>query len=597
MSRHRNQCKAGKHADLPEPPDQRLFHHTFASLGVAFFCLIATLLYQAGVLALSWQVLLSLLLVFTVVNVCFTLTFFWPLGDRVKRDYLVLLHMLWGQGSLLVLAYFSPQAIEVAMMLSLATFGLVAFSMASVKLGLSVVFVIAGFGWIFQQHFMGPSWHVHVIAWLAYSVSAVFIAFINAYSGNLQMFLERQNSVIRERTAQLEQSQQALVEAKNAAEHLAQSKTRFLAAASHDLRQPLHALSLYVGAMPNQKTDADRQHVMQQMQKSSHELNQLLDALFDISRFDTEMATVNLQAVGVADIVSGLQSEFQELAEREGRALTLRARRVWVESDPILLQRIIRSLVSNALRHAGKGRVLLGFRVREDWVRCEVWDSGAGIRYEDQHKIFEEFYQVHNHSRNRSRGLGLGLALVKRICLSVGHELGMRSEPGRGSVFWFDMPRLVAPAGASRGVTMSASESKAGSLDGVTLVCVEDEMAILGAMQSLFHEWGAFALCASSGERIIKKLRLSRASPQVIICDYRLAGGMDGLTLITQIRRELQQAVPAILLTGDINVESDSALHTEGISVVKKPLCGEALHRHICDALAMPAISVPTRIT
>lgn len=573
--------------DAPDPPpDQRLFHHTFASLGVAFFCLIAILLHASGSLTLSWSTLIPLLVVFCVVNGMFTLIFFWPLSDRIKREYLVVLHMMWGQLGLLVLGFYSPEVIEVTMMLSLATFVFVAFGMASIKLGVSVVMVVAGYGWIFLHHFVGPLWHIHLIGLLAYAVSAFFIAFINGYSGNLQVFLERQNSVIRERTAQLEQSQQALLEAKEAAEHLSQSKTRFLAAASHDLRQPLHAMSLYVGALPHQQSDAERRHVMQQMQKSSDELNQLLEALFDISRFDTEVASVNLQPVSVADIVAGLETEFQELAEREGRALTLRTRRVWVESDPILLQRVIRSLVSNALRHADKGRVVLGFRVREDRVRCEIWDSGTGISHAHQHKIFEEFYQVRNHSRNRSRGLGLGLALVKRICHSLGHELGMRSEPGRGSVFWFDMPRLAAPADAGHGGGITLAH-KAGSFEGVTLACVEDEAAILEAMQSLFNVWGAFALCAHNAERMLKKLRLSRARPQVIICDYRLSGSMDGLALITHLRAQLDTPIPGILLTGDINVEDIATLQEDGIVVMKKPLSADALHQQIHAALSL----------
>lgn len=413
--------------DNKQPVNQRLFHHVFAIIGTLFFCMVTLMLHKEGHLELSYNSTILLLVIFFVVNLLFTTLFFIPISEAIKREYIVLLHMLWGQLSLLVLGYYSADFIEVSMMLSLATFVFVSFGVTSYKLFVSVILVTLSYGWIITDKLSVNSADTNLTLFLAYMMSAIFIAFINAYAGDLQLFLTGQNNLIRKRTEQLEESRQQLMEAKENAEAISQSKTRFLAAASHDLRQPLHALVLYIGALQLEKNPQLRARLLSQMEKASHELNALLNSLFDISRFDNDVVEVTLQPLALKEIIEDLALEFTDLSQRLDRPLQIRSCKASVETDLLLLHRIIRGLVSNALKHSQKGRVLLGFRYKKNSVRCEVWDSGVGISEDDQTKIFEEFYQVENSNRNRAHGLGLGLALIKRMCDALDYPFGMRS--------------------------------------------------------------------------------------------------------------------------------------------------------------------------
>lgn len=562
--------------------DPRIFHHIFAFLGTVCFTWICILMLQKGCLSLSLGELTALLAAFWVGNLLFTACFFVPIDEEFKNYYLVLFHMSWGQLGLLVLAYFSTPLIEVSMMMSLATFVFIVFGMSSIKLFPVVLAVVVGFGGILLTEEYERAEGESLIIFLAYTMSVIFIAAINAFAGNLQLFLTDQNRVIKNKTEELAKTQLELLRAKEEAEQSSRSKTRFLAAASHDLRQPLHALELYIANLSSDTRKEDMEHILRQMGKSAYELRELLNCLFDISRYDADMAKVNLRSFTISQIIEDLDIEFKGLSIQEKRPLKIRYSDALVESDPVLLHRIIRGLVNNALKHAQKGRVLVGFRPAGENIRCEVWDSGVGISEEDQPKIFEEFYQVQNAHRDREQGLGLGLALIKRMCDVLGHDMGMRSEPGKGSVFWFEIKRSMQTADPVWEQSNSVSSNESNS---ACVLCIDDERVILDGMSMLISQWGYEVITATSPYEAIEKLKSASKVPDIFLCDYRLADGINGLEAISMVNRFLNEEVPSVLITGDMAEEISQEAESLGHKVLLKPLNPAFLRVYIQNSL------------
>lgn len=394
--------------------------------------------------------------------------------------------------------------------------------------------------------------------------------------------LKEQNIVIQKRTSELELAQAELTRAKEHAEAITDSKTRFLAAASHDLRQPLHALELYIGALATQNSESMRQHIYSQMGKSARELSDLLTSLFDISRFDSNAVAVNISAIHVNEIIEGLESEFSELSEKNRIPLRVRKSNAVVESDPILMHRIVRGLVSNALCHSKKGRVLVGFRSCGESIRCEVWDSGQGISEFEQGNIYEEFYQIENLQRDRQQGLGLGLALIKRMCLALDHPMGLCSVLGRGSVFWFEMKKatssMVLPLPHNDRTELSP-------LQGLTVLCVDDESAITEGLDLLLKGWGCVTILADSQTAVIERLKFENVVPDILICDYRLRGDINGVEVIESLMRDLKKKIPAILVTGDLDPNISKLSNENGIKLLQKPLSPAKLQLYILNMI------------
>lgn len=561
---------------------QRVFHHLLAIIGTAFITIVALWLFHSGHMRLSLDTLILLLVIFWMGNLGFSAFFF----IRIRRDFnseeLVLPHMMWGQLGLLVLAWCAPSMHAVALLLSLTTFVFVSFGFSSIHLLLSVIVSVVGHVWIALAHHSGQEMADLQLILVSYTMSAIFIALITSYFANLKVFLGNQNSLIQKRTHELETTQRELTQAKERAEAAANARTRFLAAASHDLRQPLYALELYIAALPDQASEAVRQHIFAQMQRSAHELSALMNSLFDISRLDAKMVPINPKPVRLHDIVEGLEWEFRELSEAMQRPLKVRASEATVISDPILLRRVLRALVANALKHSQKGRVLVGFRAQGKMICCQVWDSGQGIPETEQARIFEEFYQIGNSHRDRQQGLGLGLALVQRICTALQHELGMRSEVGRGSVFWFDMVKAAAiPASAPS----RHDSSDADPLLGCTVLCIDDEPCILEGTKLLLQQWGCRAITATSAAEAIAKLEADGTTPDLLLCDYRLANQVNGIAAMQQIISLLPHSIPGILMTGDIDPKIAELARDAGFRVLQKPISPAKLKLNLINTL------------
>jgi len=343
--------------------------------------------------------------------------------------------------------------------------------------------------------------------------------------------------------------QKALAEtALQEAEAANRSKTQFFAAASHDLRQPLHAMGLFAGALQQKIKDPEVLNVVSSINASVAALEGLFNELLDISKIDSGVVTARLCDFPIGSVLDTLLAEFRAEAREKGLDLTVVGSRRFVHSDPMLLERILRNLISNAIRYTRKGGVLLGCRWRQDRVRIEVRDTGPGIPADQQNRIFDEFYQLENPGRTSKKGLGLGLSIVKRLSNLLGYRIELRSRMGRGTVFGFDVPLADKPEPVAAPVAPPKDSSA--DLSGRLIVVIDDEEAIVEGMRVLLRGWGADVIGSSTGDDVVAAAEQFNRIPDLIVADYRLAGGAIGTEVVDRLREELDPEIPAILVTG-----------------------------------------------
>ncbi|WP_162932347.1 ATP-binding response regulator [Solimonas sp. K1W22B-7] len=363
------------------------------------------------------------------------------------------------------------------------------------------------------------------------------------------------------------------------AETANRAKTRFLASASHDLRQPIHALSLFSGSLLLRPMDARTSAIAEQIDKAVKSLASQLDALLDISRLDAGVIERSISSIDLSALLAQLMEEFQPQAERKGLRLT------WhgpaggqVRSDPMLLQRILRNLLSNAIKYTDSGRVELVVEPRGDKIRIGVADTGPGIPEAEQERIFEEFYQLQNPERDRSKGLGLGLAIVRRLTELLDIELLLSSAPGSGSCFSVDIP-----VARSEGKPVVAPEPQAGpSWRHIQVLVIDDEEAIRLGMQTLLEEMGFSVAVASSTEAAIDQAR--RFQPSIVLADFRLCGQDNGILAIRSLRMVWPE-LPALLISGDTAPDRLREARDAGVELLHKPVNATALRESILKAV------------
>ena len=334
-----------------------------------------------------------------------------------------------------------------------------------------------------------------------------------------------------------------------------QAKTRFLAAASHDLRQPTHALGMFVARLAQLQHSAEARQLIENLERSVQALQDMLDGLLDLSRLEAGVIKAQIRAFSLNPVFDQLRAEFSLVAADKGLRLRIRACDVAVLSDPALLPRILLNLLSNALRYTQHGWVLLACRRTVDGkqVRIEIWDTGIGIAPEHHAAIFKEFYQVDNMTRDRSKGMGLGLNIVARSTQLLGHRLQMRSRLGHGTCFSLEVPVAAPDAVPERRAVVRESAS-----DDLTRRCVlvvEDDALAREALVVLLQSWGAQVLQAEDRASALASQH-DGVVPDVIVSDYRLPGGDDGMAVIAKVRAAAGVAIAACLISGDI----DSAL-------------------------------------
>jgi len=368
---------------------------------------------------------------------------------------------------------------------------------------------------------------------------------------------------------------------KEAAEEASLAKTRFLAAASHDLRQPVHALSLFVGALRGYRLEPEPAGLVDRIENSVSAMDGLFSALLDISRLDAGVVAPEMKIFPISDLLQILERDYTPEAETKGLTLRIRACNLWVRSDPVLLERILRNLLSNAVRYTDRGGVLLGCR-RRGGLRIEIWDTGRGIEEAQAPRVFEEFFQIDNPERDRTKGLGLGLAIVRRLADLLGHKLTFASVPGRGSMFGIDVP--LAEPGRAALPPMAPGVARTG-----IILVVDDEMAIQEGMRSLLTAWGHAVLCAGSGEEGLARLAACGARPDLIICDYRLRGEETGATVIRRLRAEHGDDIPGVLITGDTAPNRLEEAAASGLLLLHKPVANSRLRAAVTHFLLAKA--------
>jgi signal transduction histidine kinase/CheY-like chemotaxis protein len=355
---------------------------------------------------------------------------------------------------------------------------------------------------------------------------------------------------------------------KDEAERANLAKSRFLAAASHDLRQPLHALGLFLSELNEQPLDARSRQLTGRLTASTEAMEGLLDSLLDISRLDAGVLTPKPAVFDMHAKLEHLLAGQASAAAARGLDLRLHCPPCWGVSDPLLFERIVANLVGNAIRYTPHGRVLVACRRRGERLRVEVRDSGLGIAADDQQVIFQEFVQLGNVERARDKGLGLGLAIVRRLVNLLGHRLELRSALGRGSVFAIELPAAAPPDP----VPGDREALALGHFDGLQVMLADDDALALSAMSSLLASWGCEVTAAHTADELLDALA-SRSAPDILITDLRLGGATDGLALIAAVRAQTGQAgLPAVLISGDTAPESLARIQAAGVPLLHKPV-------------------------
>ncbi|MDQ6639541.1 MAG: hybrid sensor histidine kinase/response regulator [Pseudomonadota bacterium] len=348
-------------------------------------------------------------------------------------------------------------------------------------------------------------------------------------------------------------------------------KSQFLASASHDLRQPLHALSFFGATLERRMAGSVDQPLIYNMMRSIEALDKSFGAILDLSKLDAGAVEPHVQSFPIRDLFRRLQMSFAGQAEEAGLQLRFRPGAKVVTSDPQLLERILGNLVQNGLRYSRPGAgVLVGARRRRGGVSLEVWDAGIGIGAAELPKVFAEFYQVANPERDRSKGLGMGLAIVKRLSELLGHELTVHSRLGAGSVFRVWVARVHAEQMDEFTV---GAETLPGALDDTRVVLLlDDEEAIRTSVGELLAEWGYEVIAVSTTADAMAAAKRRGGLIDVIVSDLRLRDGEDGLRAIEQVRQICGFDVPALLVTGDTAPDEVLRVHASGHIVLYKPV-------------------------
>ena len=359
------------------------------------------------------------------------------------------------------------------------------------------------------------------------------------------------------------------------------AKSRFFAAASHDLRQPLHSLGLFGAALDEDVTSPTAREKVRGIRESIAALESLFDALLDLSRLDAGTVTAQPHNVALQPLFNRLAREFHgEAVERELRLRFVPTRAV-VRTDPLLLERILTNLVANALRYTVRGGVVVGLRRRGGRAAIAVCDTGVGIEPDKQQHVFEEFYQVNNPGRDRRRGLGLGLAIVRRLALLLEHRLSMRSVPGRGTCFSIELPFADGPAEAPAASEPGFAEE---ALRGVRVLLVDDDVMVRESTASLLRQWRAVPRTAASQSEAIAAID-DGFVPDAVVVDLRLGESPDGIAVIGALRERLNRSTPALLVSGDTGALDLMRVRASGIPFLSKPVAPAKL-RSVLHSLA-----------
>jgi len=371
-----------------------------------------------------------------------------------------------------------------------------------------------------------------------------------------------------------------LVTAKEMAEDANRGKTQFFAAASHDLLQPLNAARLFLSLLMDSDLAPRDARMAANADKAFGSVEQLLDSLLDISRFESGSVAPSISNFALDEMFSTLEAEFRPIAARKGLELSVICTSAWVRSDKQLLRRIVQNLLSNAVRYTDKGKVLLGVRRCGKELRIEVLDTGRGIPANKTKAIFKEFTRLERARTEEPRGMGLGLAIVERVAKLLGHRIAVSSGMGKGSNFSISL--AAAARGRNKAIPPTAKDGAPALPPDLNVIVIENELAILEGMVNLLESRGLRAIPTVSAAEALEAVESLSQPPDVIVADYHLDVGT-GLDAIRKLRRKLGQQVPAIILTADHSQDVETEVRADGITLVWKPLKVHALFKEIAN--------------
>ncbi|MBI4986186.1 MAG: response regulator, partial [Rhodocyclales bacterium] len=482
---------------------------------------------------------------------------------------------IWGTAGAI---FFAPQAVETQALVAVLLCGMAAGSIPVTAMLRWAFYGSAGMiltPLVVRNFVEGGTYH-----FIFGGMLAVFLAFILNWGRTLNRLLTEANERRFDNLALVDLAEAAKQEAVEA--NIAKSK--FLAAASHDLRQPLHALTLFTGALKEEEDGARISRLADNIDSSLTALSLLLNSLLDISKLDAGVVDVRVASIRLQDVFERLSVEFEPLASRKRLRLKVRETRAIVFTDRVLLERIVRNLLSNAIRYTESGGVLLACRRRRDGWGIEVRDSGIGISDDEQKKVFNEFYQIGNPERDRQKGLGLGLAIVARMSNLIGCPVSLRSAPGRGSVF-----AITVPAGKATALPVAAQVVT--SCEGVRVLVIDDDAAALAAINALLDAWRCDTMTAESHADAVSRLTERQWEPDVVICDYQLRGGESGIDALDWMRVHFDKNLPCVLITGNIEAERLQRVRESGYPLLHKPVPPAKLRALLNGVLPKPQAS------
>jgi len=427
--------------------------------------------------------------------------------------------------------------------------------------------VYAGLGMLpkgFRQHGLlyDPNPHADY-TWLIRAL-AITIAII-ATTLALIFYITRLNGKLR---AQMAETQRM----KDVAERANTEKQQFIAVASHDLRQPLYALSLFLDGLLACPLPERESKIVGNIRQSVRMMNELFDGLMDISRLETHVYQTKPVDFPIEELIARLHREFLPLALGKGLKFEFVTSSVVVHSDPLLLERILRNFLTNAVKYCEGGRILLGCRRRPASLSIEVHDTGPGIAYAHQKEIFQEYWRLSEQSDARGKSMGLGLAIVERLARILGHRLEVRSIPGKGSTF-----SVEVPLGEKVPAQQCAEDNRFAPMD-MSVIVIEDEMAIRNGLRTMLTDWGCAVWTAASWEDCQSRLNEVTKTPDVIISDFQLGPGENGLMAIRRLRAIFDTPIPAILITGDVTRSFEKEAGLLSVPVLLKPVPILELH-------------------